>query len=750
MSETKSVVKKYFNGLIVLIIAAAIVYFVIQKPQTAFNVLLVLLGFGAVIMIHEFGHFIVAKLGGIKVEAFSIGFPPTLLGIQRLDSGLRIRFLPKLFASEPSQQQQQQQQQQKESAALTAKALSRMTAVRKHKPWDTEYCIGLIPFGGYVKMLGQEDTGAAEVSDDPRSFMNKPISIRIAVVAAGVIFNAISAFLIFMIVFLAGMQLPPAVIGDVRPNSPAERAGLRGGDRIIQIADKGGKYIDFTNIILESALSDKGQPIDIVVRHPDKTTEELSIISEAPPGSNSMRSFGISPADSRVIAKFKKPEDIRQLYETTGLRGGDVVTAFNGIAVEDSWQLKQLLYSAYKPTCELEVRRTDAITGKESTVTVELPLYASHVRDNFMTGYDFTGVYSMIPRLKIVSVPDKTKPESRRQRLLTWVWKNILRKPVYTSESGLEVGDVIMKIADTDVPTYNELLSLTKKHENRKMAITVLRKDAKGREETVTLTVTPTKRPGSDRVTLGIVLALDTEHPVIATTMAPKEGVEPLNIPRGAIITFVDGEKVSNFYDVIGIIKRNRGQRISLDYRIGSDGGGTGLNIPAEDDYITVETDFVTVVPENYVSTPAVIFEPYKEFYKADNPAQAIGMSLRKTHMLIEQTYLTLKQLVKRNVSPKALAGPVGIISISYKIASYSIPDYIYFLGLISAIIAVMNLLPLPIVDGGVIILLIIEKLRGKALSEKVQEIVSYAGLVIILALFVWLTFNDLRNLFFG
>ena len=79
MSETKSVVKKYFNGLIVLIIAAAIVYFVIQKPQTAFNVLLVLLGFGAVIMIHEFGHFIVAKLGGIKVEAFSIGFPPNCI-----------------------------------------------------------------------------------------------------------------------------------------------------------------------------------------------------------------------------------------------------------------------------------------------------------------------------------------------------------------------------------------------------------------------------------------------------------------------------------------------------------------------------------------------------------------------------------------------------------------------------------------------------------------------------------------------
>ena len=73
-----------------------------------------------------------------------------------------------------------------------------------------------------------------------------------------------------------------------------------------------------------------------------------------------------------------------------------------------------------------------------------------------------------------------------------------------------------------------------------------------------------------------------------------------------------------------------------------------------------------------------------------------------------------------------------------------------YFLGLISSIIAVMNLLPLPIVDGGLIVLLIVEKIKGSPISRRTQEIISYIGLVFILALFLWLTYNDIINMLLG
>jgi regulator of sigma E protease len=153
-------------------------------------------------------------------------------------------------------------------------------------------------------------------------------------------------------------------------------------------------------------------------------------------------------------------------------------------------------------------------------------------------------------------------------------------------------------------------------------------------------------------------------------------------------------------------------------------------------------------VPEGYTPTGSFLFDYMTETFKADGPGEAIKMGMKKTYMFIAQTYVTLKRLVTRDVSPKTLVGPVGIVTLSYKIvASQSMTYYIYFLGLISSVIAVMNLLPLPIVDGGVIVLLIIEKIKGSPVSAKVQEIISYAGLVLIISLFLWLTYNDILNL---
>jgi regulator of sigma E protease len=118
--------------------------------------------------------------------------------------------------------------------------------------------------------------------------------------------------------------------------------------------------------------------------------------------------------------------------------------------------------------------------------------------------------------------------------------------------------------------------------------------------------------------------------------------------------------------------------------------------------------------------------------------------------MFIAQTYVTLKQLISGLVSPKMLMGPVGIISLSYRIVAEQPPIYyVYFLGLISATIAVINFLPVPPFDGGLVVLMLIEKIRGAALSERAQGIVAYAGWVMILALLVYVTFNDIvRTLF--
>ncbi|MCD6393610.1 MAG: site-2 protease family protein, partial [Planctomycetes bacterium] len=169
MSDSESVQEKKGGqlrtvaGKLVFAAVAVAAVVVIFNHLTAFwYVLLVALGFGAVIMIHEFGHFIVAKVSGIKVEAFSIGFPPTLLGIQKTADGIRFRILPKFFKGDVPEGGDV------ESEGGLVCTLGKGGG----KASDTEYRIGIIPFGGFVKMLGQEDTGTAEKSDDPRSFLN--------------------------------------------------------------------------------------------------------------------------------------------------------------------------------------------------------------------------------------------------------------------------------------------------------------------------------------------------------------------------------------------------------------------------------------------------------------------------------------------------------------------------------------------------------------------------------------------------
>jgi regulator of sigma E protease len=126
-------------------------------------------------------------------------------------------------------------------------------------------------------------------------------------------------------------------------------------------------------------------------------------------------------------------------------------------------------------------------------------------------------------------------------------------------------------------------------------------------------------------------------------------------------------------------------------------------------------------------------------------------MGYRKTVMFIAQAYITLKGLVTGLFSPKGLMGPVGILTFSYRIvAERPLIDYAYFLGLISASLAVFNILPLLPFDGGFILFLLIEKIKGSPVSLRVQEKFASVGWVLVIALILYVTFNDIVRSFFS
>jgi regulator of sigma E protease len=703
--------------ILAIVLVAAGGYWIANNPLTFVNIMLVVLGFGMVVVVHEFGHFIVAKLSGIKVEAFSIGFPPTLVSFTRKSDGFRLSILPKLF---------------EDPADAGNKTDSPLAKAEESGGWDTEYRIGLIPFGGFVKMLGQEDAGAVQETADPRSFTNKSIWIRIAVVAAGVIFNAISAFLIFMVVFMVGLPLKPAVVGSVMPGSPAERQGLRPGDEIIEI--DGETFVDFMYLVPAVALSGKGEPIHFKVKRPDGRIDSVAIVAEDPvlpdiPG----RSLGIRQAQTLTIERKVTPKEAALIEKLSGLKPGDQIVAVGGKPVANAWELDEVIRGTFSDSITLTVKR-ESDKGAAKNVDVRIPLQWPQTTANFSTEFDLCHVGSLVPRLKVIT---DLEPFSGSKGLLS-KWFGSKSSAADKPAPLLRKGDIILKVGDIANPTYEELRQVTIDSKNKTMAMTVLRKDDDGKEEPVTVDLKPRAKPNSDRVTIGIAVALDAEHPVLARVVGKDQPT--LEIPRGATITAVDGQEVRSFYDIARLIDANAGEKVSIEYRVDEQtAGSVGLDIPKE--------GAVQVAPVFGVAVP---LQDLTRIFKAPNPAAAVGWGLKKTWQFIVQSVITLNRLISREVSPESLMGPVGIVSVSYTIASRSLVDYIYFLGLISSCIAVMNLLPLPIVDGGVIVLLLIEKLRGKPLSEKVQEIISYAGIAFLLAVFLWLTYNDILRLLFG
>ena len=172
---------------------------------------------GVLIFVHEFGHFIVARLCGVGVEKFSLGFGPRILG---------------------------------------------------KKIGLTDYRISAIPLGGYVKMVGDEPDADVPPELLPLSFTHTSLTRRFLIVAAGPVFNILLAVVIFFVLFLvSGTFVLQPTVGKVTPDSPAAQAGLQSGDRIVAID---GRPVDTWEQMAGVITGSGGRPLELTVRRDGK------------------------------------------------------------------------------------------------------------------------------------------------------------------------------------------------------------------------------------------------------------------------------------------------------------------------------------------------------------------------------------------------------------------------------------------------------------------------------------------------
>lgn len=244
--------------------------------------------FGFLIFIHEFGHFLAAKLSGVRVLKFSIGFGPRIIS-KRIG--------------------------------------------------ETEYLLSAVPLGGYVKMYGEE---AGEVIDEKRSFKHQPVYKKIFIVFAGPLFNIIGAIALFWIIFVHGVPVLKPVIGEVIPDSVASKAGLQKGDKIIEI--EGQKITNWfemaqfiqqnPNKLLKFKIERKSEIIEIEITPQAKEAKNLfgeKIV---------VGQIGIKPDDKAVFIKKEDPitalnKSVEKCYEIVKLTYLTIVKIFQRVVSTD-------------------------------------------------------------------------------------------------------------------------------------------------------------------------------------------------------------------------------------------------------------------------------------------------------------------------------------------------------------------------------------------------------------------------------
>ncbi|MGA2359857.1 MAG: RIP metalloprotease RseP [Terriglobia bacterium] len=271
---------------------------------------------GFMILIHEFGHYAAAKYFGVRVEVFSIGFGKRLLGFTK---------------------------------------------------GGTDYRISAVPLGGYVKMSGENPMD--DRTGDPGEFLSHPRWQRFIVALAGPAMNIMLAVALLTGVYMVHYEYPavldePAVVGWVNPNTPADKAGIQKGDRIVRVEDI--ENPNWEQVDVTDALS-PNQPLKFGIERDGKVMDKVLV--PEPLGPNQYGVVGWVPKESSVILTVVEPG---MPAEKAGLKVGDQILTANGEDIPALEALVQMLNRTKDQPLELVVLRN----RQKQTFTVKPTLAA--------------------------------------------------------------------------------------------------------------------------------------------------------------------------------------------------------------------------------------------------------------------------------------------------------------------------------------------------------------------------------------
>lgn len=742
-------------------------------PNVVWYIVQVAIGLGAVIFVHELGHFLVAKACGVKCEKFYVGFDvPIKIGPLRLPAALW------------------------------------------RKQWgETEYGIGILPLGGYVKMLGQDDNpsriseemqrsqvegsengkevigpGGETYYVDPRSYLAKSVPQRMAIISAGVVMNVIFAFIFAVIAYGVGVPTVPCIVSDTVPGSPAWRADLQPGDQIVSIAGKVNPTFD--DLRSKVTLADLERGVQMLVDKAGENDTPQKIVLKPTRGTNEgLATIGIlGPASLRLAKKFPvdpfspaaraerlardgqsgtsseapTPASQNGPSALVGFQEQDEIIRVNGQNVDDYRAFAALLAANLDDPIDVTVRR-----GGEKNPDSR---YAPRTGGQELT---FRVQPRPLKRIGLVMEMGSIAAVQQNSPAATAVAsKSDIREP------GILEGDFIQsidgqRVGDPSTLPYElrrRALAAAKEGTPSWVSIVVKRSKEEGEVESLPFNNVKLRVPRwldtpASRDTplacapLGIAYhILNRVDRVIPDSPADRAGLRAGDQIVRAEIIKGDDETRDIIYEPIEFSDELHNWPLLLEtIQDLSPKSKVKLEFRRAGELMAPVTLLPSVLAEDgdeevlHHVDRGFNLEMMRRIRRADSFAGQVAMGFEKTVNSLLLVYRFLEKLITTQVPVTALGGPITIAKATYYSAFEGMGALLIFLTILSANLAVINFLPIPLLDGGHMVFLAYEGIKRRPPNERFVVAMHTIGFVFIISLMLFVIVLDLglikRNL---
>ncbi len=523
------------------------------------------------------------------------------------------------------------------------------------------------------------------------------------------------------------------------PGDPAWEAGLRPGDKIIQFGDGNpNEKLRFEMDLLNSVVfTGADRDLPLVVRRYETGRIDHVVVrpTNAHKAENNRALIGVAPTATTTIADIN-PDSPADHAKPPFAKGDKIVAIKAGqetLKTDDFFQLQAALAAHRSEPVTYVVDRED----KEKPVAVRQRLEIE-VAPN---PYRYLGV---VMGMGPVTAVQKDSPADK---------------------AGFKAGDLIVSVAEQPAGDPLRFPELVRPRAGKETKFEVRRKDASGAETVVALKAVPEppkyfdpgrgpnapwscEELGVAYTVLNTVASIDPSAPAAAKTLQPGDEIlsanfvpvddaqgkeyRKLRFPDKPMEFDADHLNWPYLQTLLQLAPKN--PQVELKYRRAKQ--EQKVLIPA------------IVAPNWFNVQRGTILEPLTRIRKANTWLGAFKLGVRETKESVFQVATVLKKLINGEISPSILGGPFTIAAVAADSASQGITKLLIFLTLLSGNLAVINFLPIPILDGGHMMFLLYEGIRGKPASERVLNTLTYVGLGLILTLMIFVLVLDIPRMY--